>query len=155
MDKGELEFSLVLEKVKSFVFHEKGNIKHGNNKPLLEQDWKYITDNVGLGFTLGQALKKILELKNTSIVEKWNDEIIGAISYLIFAYMAKNEVKINTTEEKETDSFMLPDISPLLIADPFVKIDPIKHKDNSSKEIDSSEAIEELTVFFEEHEDGC
>lgn len=84
-DIGKSLFILALNETARFVLEEKGNLRHGNGKPILEQDWKFITDNVGTGFCIGQALKKILEVKNISDPVKWREELKGAISYITFA----------------------------------------------------------------------
>lgn len=87
IDLGEMDFASVLDNVFKFTFLGKGNQRHGNDKTLWDQDWKKITDSVGEGFLSGQALKKIMELKNLDSTQAKLDEIKGAISYLVFLYL--------------------------------------------------------------------
>lgn len=65
----------------------KGNERHGQDKPFRDQIWSVITKTVGLGFPLGQAMKKWDEAKrmqrNAAV-----RELLGAIVYLAMAVIA-------------------------------------------------------------------
>jgi hypothetical protein len=96
----EEHFKQILEQVLDQVFKGKGQERHGHGLNLEQQPWKTITDNVGTGFVLGQALKKLMELRtfepkdnSPEQIEKalsaWKREALGAIVYTIFAIMYK------------------------------------------------------------------
>ena len=85
----ETHFRLVLEQVANQVFEGKGRERHGNGTPFESQPWKHIVDNVGDGFTTGQALKKIFELKSLKGFPAYEREILGAIVYLVMSLMYK------------------------------------------------------------------
>lgn len=92
-------FEAVLEKVRNQVFSGKGEQRHGHGTLLEDQPWVKITEHVGRGFLLGQALKKVYELRSFETNdpkftdeqrhEAWVREAIGAIVYLTFAIMNK------------------------------------------------------------------
>jgi hypothetical protein len=93
-------FEQILKEVSNQVFDGKGEERHGHGKPIEEQPWKLISDNVGTGFVLGQAMKKLMELKvftpKTDTPEDiakalaaWKREAVGAIVYTVFAIMYK------------------------------------------------------------------
>lgn len=68
----------------------KGEERHGHGVPLESQPWVSIMDTVGAGFPLGQAVKKIMELRTFdpgTQYAAWEREVIGAIVYLCFAVM--------------------------------------------------------------------
>jgi hypothetical protein len=84
----EQGFKATLEDVAKQVFDGKGSKRHGNGKSLKDQIWYTISENVGEGFCLGQAMKKIHELSTKrENIDAWNTEILGAMSYLVFAYL--------------------------------------------------------------------
>ena len=69
----------------------KGNDRHANGKPFEDQPMQIITGMVGIGFPLGQAMKKAQEAKG--MVERGQtsaarSELLGAINYLAGAIMA-------------------------------------------------------------------
>ena len=88
----EEHFKAVLDDVLHQVFDGKGKERHGHDKALEEQPWKHITDNVGIGFVVGQSIKKLMELKTFSGQDKfpaWKREALGAIVYIVMAIMYK------------------------------------------------------------------
>lgn len=107
-------FNLILDQVFQEISGKegKGYQRHGMGKPLGEQPWVKITENVGDGFLLGQALKKIFELKSKdpetdiSKFPAWKKEILGAIVYLVFAVLWK--------EHKLAPKIKLPDFKEIL-----------------------------------------
>ncbi len=80
-------FKKVLEGVFNFTLKEKGDERHGNGLDLWEQPWAKITETEGTGFLTGQAIKKIMEIKNIPEKARKLNEIKGAISYLVFYYL--------------------------------------------------------------------
>lgn len=79
------EFSDVLAEAFDFTARGKGHERHGGNLPWREQPHAKITEDVGLGFPIGQALKKIRE---GNAMEEWDAcrrELLGAIGYLCSA----------------------------------------------------------------------
>lgn len=97
------QFKAVLDGVEHQVFSGKGHERHGNGTPLDQQPWYYISKNVGDGFCLGQAMKKIMELRNIPEHSKWEREIFGAMAYLVFAVLYRRE-KFQAGEEFEVPS---------------------------------------------------
>lgn len=101
----------VLKQVADQVANGKGQERHGHGLNLEQQPWKTITDNVGEGFLVGQALKKLMELrtftpKNDTSEEcqkayrAWEREALGAIAYTAMAIMyrqCEQEIKLNKT----------------------------------------------------------
>ena len=87
-------FDSILKEVSKFVFEGKGKERHGKDLDFENQPWKFIADHVGPDFLTGQAVKKILELKNLTTSDAYKREIYGAISYLIMQCMYY-ESKIN------------------------------------------------------------
>lgn len=59
----------------------KGNERHGNGKPFLEQPWVDIADTYGTGFLYGQAAKKLREAMQMT-GEARERELYGAINYV-------------------------------------------------------------------------
>lgn len=96
-------FEEVLKDVLEQVRVGKGNERHGNSIPFEDQPWRLISDNVGDGFVIGQAIKKLMELKahnkfiagaqteleRQSGYAKWKSDAIGAIVYTVMAIMYK------------------------------------------------------------------
>jgi len=69
----------------------KGRIRHANNKPFLEQPIMAETHNLGLGFPLGQARKKLLESfgsVNNGDPDRAIADMLGAINYTAAAILA-------------------------------------------------------------------
>jgi len=91
-------FESILKAVSAQVFDGKGKERHGLDIPFEEQPWKHILDNVGDGFSTGQALKKIFELKSLTNSASYKREVLGAIAYLAMSLMyreyteKKNEI---------------------------------------------------------------
>jgi hypothetical protein len=103
-DSKNEDFKAALDDVYNFTIHGKGNERHGNDKEIWDQDWKHIVDSVGVGFLSGQAMKKIMELRNIhSSCGKMN-EIKGAISYLTFLYMYMKAEEQKLKQQKESCS---------------------------------------------------
>ena len=105
----EKHFKTVLEEVCDQVFNGKGEERHGHGLPLECQPWKTITDNVGSGFVLGQAMKKLMELKTFTpkddtkeerdrAIRAWKREALGAIVYTVMAIMYKEYEKESKRE---------------------------------------------------------
>lgn len=80
-------FKQILGEVIGQVSRGKGEVRHGHGRTLQEQPWKAITDNVGTGFVLGQAMKKLMELRSFKDIDAWKREALGAIVYIVFAIM--------------------------------------------------------------------
>lgn len=64
----------------------KGSERHGNGQPFTEQPALTITRAVGLGFPLGQAMKKIQECQRMD-TDAAKRELLGAINYLAAAIL--------------------------------------------------------------------
>ena len=108
----ESHFRLIMELACDQVFNGKGIQRHGGGLPLEQQPWKVISDNVGTGFVLGQAMKKLMELKiypdDTSLTkeqltknfESFKREALGAIVYTIMAIMYKEYTLANAIKDR-------------------------------------------------------
>ena len=68
----------------------KGEERHGNGLSFTEQPALSITRAVGLGFPLGQAMKKIQESQRMD-TDAAKRELLGAINYLAAAVLFLNE----------------------------------------------------------------
>ncbi len=86
-DLSQKHFRHVLEQAFEQVFAGKGAERHGHGDNFDKQPWKIITDNVGEGFCLGQAIKKLMELRSLSKDESWERDALGAIVYITMAIM--------------------------------------------------------------------
>lgn len=84
--KDENHFSNVLKEAENFTLKGKGEDRHGLGKPLNNQPWRFISESLGNGFLLGQAVKKIIESDNMD-KDAAIKELFGAISYITFAIM--------------------------------------------------------------------
>lgn len=93
-------FNSILTQAYDQVFSGKGRERHGHGLVFEQQPWKTITDNVGTGFVLGQAMKKLMELKTFTPKDSskeeidrafnaWKREALGALVYTIMAIMYK------------------------------------------------------------------
>jgi hypothetical protein len=117
-------FEDVLNKAYDQVAVGKGKQRHGITKQFSEQPWKLIADTVGPEFLIGQAVKKLMELKahkiNEDIAneeleiheayissEKWMTDALGAIVYTVMAIMYKEHQlehkhpNVNLAEQKQ------------------------------------------------------
>ena len=81
---------IVLQKALYQAQDGKGAERHGNGLSFLEQPALTITRAVGLGFPLGQAMKKIQESQRMDI-DAAKRELLGAINYLAAAILFLNE----------------------------------------------------------------
>ena len=98
-------FEKILKDAAAQVFQDKGEERHGHGQKLEHQPWKLITDNVGTGFVVGQAMKKLLELKTFSssidgpLSNKdylaWRREALGVIVYTVMAIMYRDSINSN------------------------------------------------------------
>ena len=68
----------------------KGAVRHGNGLSFTDQPALTITRAVGLGFPLGQAMKKIQESQRMD-PDAAKRELLGAINYLAAAVLFLNE----------------------------------------------------------------
>lgn len=97
----EEHFRAVLADVLYQVFEGKGKERHGNGIDFSAQPWRYISDNVGNGFCIGQAMKKLMEVKNLTNIAAYKRELLGAIVYIVMAIMHR-EYTDNTTNGSES-----------------------------------------------------
>ena len=87
----------VLDKAFNQASQGKGKERHANNKPFTEQPICEIGRMVGLGYPLGQAMKKCqesLRLVNLKGVDSAKAELYGAINYIASAIIILNEHKL-------------------------------------------------------------
>lgn len=77
---------IVLQKALYQAQDGKGHERHGNGLSFLEQPALTITRAVGLGFPLGQAMKKIQESQRMD-TDAAKRELLGAINYLAAAVL--------------------------------------------------------------------
>lgn len=72
----------------------KGKERHANNKPFDRQPIMEIARMVGVGYQLGQAMKKAQEasgMLSREQPERAQAELLGAINYLAAAYLVIEE----------------------------------------------------------------
>lgn len=77
----------------------KGEIRHGDGKPFEDQISGAITRLVGIGYPLGQAVKKYNESQRLE-VEAAINEIKGAVNYLQLAILNLRQVSEGVTKEE-------------------------------------------------------
>lgn len=100
-------FQAILDSVYNEITAGKGKQRHGQDTSFSQQPWKYITDGVGTGFAVGQAIKKLIEIKkyhdNNLNTEEgmlaWKREALGAVVYIIMAIMWTENQYIRTKED--------------------------------------------------------
>ena len=68
----------------------KGLVRHANGKPFHQQPICEITRQVGIGFPLGQAMKKIQESRRLDSGAS-AAELLGAINYLAASMIVEHE----------------------------------------------------------------
>lgn len=78
---GYLELLDVLTKALDQAQFGKGRQRHANNKPFLNQKIMRLRQEVGSGYTIGQACKKAIESQNLDKDAAIHD-LLGAIVYL-------------------------------------------------------------------------
>jgi hypothetical protein len=104
-------FKEVLQQAYDQVASGKGKQRHGQDKEFHEQPWKLIADHVGPEFLIGQAIKKLMELKSHTVNEinsrslgvdtaadeaarRWMTDAVGAIVYTVMAVMYRNHTSL-------------------------------------------------------------
>ncbi len=112
-------FMEVMFKAYEQVASGKGKQRHGIAKHFADQPWKLIADTVGPEFLIGQAVKKLMELRAHKInedtalkdaevfkahvsSEKWMTDALGAIVYTVMAIMYK-EYQISEAVNKPVE----------------------------------------------------
>lgn len=94
-------FRQILEKAYDQVAKGKGKARHGIDKEFYEQPWRVIAEHVGTEFLIGQAIKKLMELKTHKIAQsssdsvkqleehkkRWHTDALGAIVYIVMTVM--------------------------------------------------------------------
>ena len=108
----EEHFSDVLHQVAEEVFAGKGRERHGQSGNFSQQPWRYITDGVGTGFPIGQAIKKLIEIKNYHEAKEpdivhmasWKREALGAIIYTVMAIMWTENRFLETIKDDNSRS---------------------------------------------------
>lgn len=69
----------------------KGMERHGNSEPWENQRWARVSREVGPGFMLGQAIKKIGESQGFTEAERIERELLGAMNYIAMAIYYYNQ----------------------------------------------------------------
>lgn len=75
----------------------KGKNRHANGKPFLQQPIMEIGRMVGIGYQLGQAMKKAQEaggMASRGEISAAQAELLGAINYLAAAHIQLGEQRI-------------------------------------------------------------
>jgi len=68
----------------------KGFERHSKGKGFYDQRWKSITDEAGMGFLTGQAMKKLAEATGRMddiSQQEWEKEMLGAMNYMAMAML--------------------------------------------------------------------
>ena len=82
----------VFDAVIAQVTTGKGQRHGGGEQPFYEQPWFTTTQQVGIGFPLGQAMKKLGESSSKPDAESFETELLGAIAYAAMAYLANKKL---------------------------------------------------------------
>lgn len=93
--KGYEKLDDVLARAYKQASEGKGKDRHATPAPFHEQPMQQVNGMVGVGFSNGQAIKKIIESQNMA-PEKAVHELLGAICYL-----AGSIITIETPETVE------------------------------------------------------
>lgn len=140
-------FERILEEVLDQAFGEtgKGNVRHGGNNsiPLSSQTWKYISDQIGSpDFCVGQAIKKLSELKGKPDYSSWKVEILGALVYSVFAAMYEEYLQVKGEQEYniEREKRLMPDLQE--------KLEIIKEEKSDDDEEISFTHLEDWSTDF-------
>ena len=89
-DLSKEHFKQVLNEIMDQVFEGKGEERHGHGASFEDQPWVEITKNVGIGFPVGQALKKLMELRSfENNLSAWEREAYGTGVYVVMSIMFK------------------------------------------------------------------
>lgn len=70
--------------------HGKGHVRHGDERPFEEQISAQITKVQGIGYPLGQAMKKIAECRRLPDEVQQTRELYGAINMIALAILDIN-----------------------------------------------------------------
>jgi len=90
-EAGYEPLSGVLQLALNQAQYGKGKERHANSKPFLQQPIMKIGRMVGIGYNLGQAMKKSQEAMRLPTIEAQQAELLGAINYLASAYLILEE----------------------------------------------------------------
>lgn len=101
-DLSRKHFEEILQDTINQVFSGKGMERHGHGSSFEDQPWRHISDNVGEGFALGQAMKKLMELRTFDNLPAWKREALGAIVYIVMAIMWKEKMDKKQSNEQES-----------------------------------------------------
>ena len=82
----------VFDAVIAQVTTGKGQRHGGGEQPFFEQPWFTTTQQVGIGFPLGQAMKKLGESSSKPDAESFETELLGGIAYAAMAYLANKKL---------------------------------------------------------------
>jgi hypothetical protein len=91
LEENYAELRQILDQAFDFAAKGKGAERHGNGLPWREQPHFHIAKDVGLGFPIGQALKKLREGNNMDDVGRTRAEWLGAITYIASAIYALDQ----------------------------------------------------------------
>lgn len=90
-EKDYAELREILDQAFDFAARGKGAERHGNGSPWRDQPHYFIAAEVGLGFPIGQAMKKLREGYNMVDAERTRAEWLGAITYIASAIYALDQ----------------------------------------------------------------
>lgn len=82
----------------------KGKERHSSGEEFTEQPICYITRQTGIGYPMGQAVKKILESKRLAKIKGYDSaitELLGAIVYTAAAVLEYQRRKMLVGEKGE------------------------------------------------------
>lgn len=101
----EEHFQRVLEDVTDQVFGQsgKGYKRHGLGVPVEWQPAFIISRKIGPEFLIGQAVKKLMELK-VKTDRAWRQEALGAVVYTVFAIMWHDYIENSNAKEEQDPS---------------------------------------------------
>lgn len=96
--KGYEKLDDVLARAYNQASQGKGAERHANELPFHEQPMQQVANQVGRGFLLGQAIKKIIEAQGLP-ADRAVAEMLGAINYIAGAVIHLEGQQIKAIEE--------------------------------------------------------
>lgn len=91
LEKDYAELRQILDQAFDFAAKGKGAERHGNGQPWKNQPHFHINKQVGIGFAIGQAIKKLREGNDMDETHRTRKEWLGAISYIASAIYAMDQ----------------------------------------------------------------
>lgn len=126
--KGYEKLNDVLGRAYKQASEGKGKERHANDLPFHEQPMQQVANQVGRGFLLGQAIKKIVESQGM-LPDRAVNELLGAINYI-----AGSIIHL----EASNDNHPQPEVR----FEPIIKNETVEYLDENYQLVDADIGIE-------------